>query len=605
MAYPPRPDMPADAEVELEKVRLLFQNTGLAQAVVATNALILLFVLGGMHPPLWAVGWCAAAIAVAATRYLLARRFVAAAPDIHAAPLWKRRAIVSAFLAACLWAGGGSAMMIADPAATRLFVALVIAGMVAGAVPLLSSVPAAFRAYAVPVMLSVILTALLDSHGSRDLLLGLVAALYLAALLRSSSYFHDSLNASLQMASQMRQMADSLQVALKKAESASTAKTQFLATMSHEIRTPMNGILGMAQLLMMPGLEETERREYVQTILSSGKTLLTLLNDVLDLSKVEAGKLELAPAVFSPKQLIDELTTLFAEPAGSKGLALTGTWHGDANRRYCGDATRLRQMTANLLSNAIKFTDAGAVRLEVRETERTGERARLEFAVTDTGIGVAAETLDALFQPFMQADSSNTREYGGTGLGLSIVRNLATLMSGEVGASSEPGRGSRFWFTVEVESTDADPATTGRESREAMPEAPVPSGHGAEIMVVEDNRTNRRVIEALLGKLGLRISIFEDGQQALDAVQQGSRPSLILMDIQMPVMDGLVATRRIRAWEAECGQRRLPIVALTAGAFEDDRQQCIDAGMDDVLTKPINVQMLQATLQKWLPPSGQ
>ena len=383
------------------------------------------------------------------------------------------------------------------------------------------------------------------------------------------------------------------------AESANRAKSAFLATMSHEIRTPMNGILGMAQLLLMPGLTEEEVREYTRTILVSGNTLLKLLNDILDLSKIEAGKIELAHAVFDPHQLIDETVSLFSQPAHTKGLGIQTSCQTPKRQRYRADPLRLRQMLCNLASNAIKFTDHGFVRLDAVEIERSGNFVLLEFAVTDSGIGIPADQQSQLFKPFSQTDSSTTREYGGTGLGLSIVRSLAMLMDGDVGVDSAPGKGSRFWFRIR-----ADIEHDGEESRQrervATTQESGTGGLAGKVLVVEDNPTNRQVAVMLLGRLGVRAACVENGWEAVDAIMRGSTPDVVLMDVQMPVMDGLEATQRIRQWEAENGRLPLAIVAVTAGAFSDDRQACIDSGMDDYLTKPIDMGDLASVLAKWM-----
>ncbi len=384
------------------------------------------------------------------------------------------------------------------------------------------------------------------------------------------------------------------------AEEANVAKSRFLATMSHEIRTPMNGILGMAQLLLRPDLEAAERNDYARTILNSGQSLLSLLNDILDLSKVEAGKLGLESAVVEPDQIAHEIQTLFAEAAAAKGLALTAAWDGPPGQRYKSDPHRLRQMLSNLVSNAIKFTAQGGVRIEVREAERDDAGALLEFSVADTGIGIAPEKQFLLFQPFSQMDSSTTRQYGGTGLGLSIVRNLARLMGGEVGVDSRAGEGARFWFRVR-----AGCVAAGEESRQA-PRAPAghdlaaPPSLAGRVLVVEDNVVNRKVIATLLAKLGLTVLLAEDGQQGVETVRAGAAPDLVLMDVHMPVLDGYAAAARIRAWEAERGQPRLPIVALSADVFEEDRQRCLAAGMDDFLAKPVDMRALAALLAHWL-----
>jgi PAS domain S-box-containing protein len=397
--------------------------------------------------------------------------------------------------------------------------------------------------------------------------------------------------------------------ATEEAQEANVAKSRFLATMSHEIRTPMNGILGMAQLLLMPGVSDADRDDYARTILTSGQSLLTLLNDILDLSKIEAGKFHLESLVFEPDQIIRETYALFAGTAKAKNLALTYHWHGDPGRHYEADAHRLRQMLANLVGNAIKFTSQGQVTIEGTELHRDADRtAVLEYAVTDTGIGIAPEKLEKLFTPFSQADSSTTREFGGSGLGLSIVHSLAQLAGGSVGVTSEPGKGSRFWFRVQTRCV-AEQGGSGSGALEQLEDARNP-GHRLQlrghILVAEDNAVNTLVIKNLLSRLGLDMTLTKDGAEALAHVTAGNVTDLVLMDLQMPTMDGYSATRQIRRWEAETGcSRRLPIVALTADAFEEDHQRCLAAGMDDFLTKPVAFDTLCTTLSRWLGASGQ
>ncbi len=403
------------------------------------------------------------------------------------------------------------------------------------------------------------------------------------------------------LVNERQQAARQMEIAKDLSDSTSRAKSAFLANMSHEIRTPMNGILGMTQLLQADSVSDEERRQYAGIILNSGKVLLNILNDVLDLSKIEAGKLQLIEDNFNPVSVIRETLELFSATAKAKSLRIDLAVNKLSSANYISDSVRLREMISNLISNALKFTNQGGIVVGIREVESDSSQALLEFSVSDTGIGIQGESLSKLFQPFSQVDASTTRKHGGTGLGLSIVGALAKLMGGTVGVESTPGQGARFWFTIRARVGAPDAGVAGKNSPAATPFSKDSSPISGRVLVVEDLATNRIVIKTMLKRLGIDCDDASNGEEAVKRIQSDAVGyDLVLMDIQMPVMDGLKATELIRQWERDHAKARTPVAALTAGAYAEDRQNCQDAGMDDYLTKPIVVVELKAVLDRWL-----
>jgi signal transduction histidine kinase/ActR/RegA family two-component response regulator len=410
-------------------------------------------------------------------------------------------------------------------------------------------------------------------------------------------------NRDLQLEIEQRERTETaLRASKAEAEAANASKSQFLANMSHELRTPLNGILGTSELLMrsLPNMGQLVKHvKYAQTIRGAGERLLHLINDILDMARIEAGAMRLEAVNFEPRSIITEAVELMTAQCADKGLTLSVNVSPQVPTLLRGDHNRLRQVLANLVANAIKFTERGGIEIRVARTVTdampASDRVVLRWSVTDSGIGIAAAARSQLFQPFSQLDDSSTRRFGGSGLGLAICQQLVTAMGGRIDVETSEGQGSTFWFELPFESVAGTQTVATR--------MPTNSGEAlvARVLIAEDNVTNSHLVMEMLELAGCKASVVNNGREAIDKLEHDDF-DLVLMDWHMPEMDGVVATRTWRDHErALPGTRHVPIIALTASVLPGDRETCLQAGMDDFLAKPFTYDELFDVVQRWVP----
>ena len=481
----------------------------------------------------------------------------------------------------------------------RLFLTAILAGMGAGAVSKLSGsltyVHTFFGLLAAPLIVVTVMA------GTRlDYLIAACTVLYVVAMLGSARQLHQALATSTRLGIERLSLLASTREALARAEQASQAKSEFLANMSHEIRTPINSILGITQVMRRGDVSPGQAGQLVR-IHTAAEHLLGVISDILDLSKIEAGKMTLGTSDFTVGEILERVLSLVSRDAGAKGLELKVD-SDPLPERLLGDGVRVTQALLNYVNNAVKFTERGGITIRVRRKAEADRRILLHFEVEDTGVGIAPEHFARLFSAFEQANATITREYGGSGLGLVITRHLARLMGGEAGGRSEPGVGSTFWFTVWL---GRQRTAFNKGSLDVPLDVAEETLHrdyaGRRILVVDDDENNRDLALEIFQPTGLTVEMAFTGVEAVE-MATATAYDLILMDMRMPRMDGLEATHRIRQLP---GYARTPILAMTGNTFREDREKCLESGMNDFIPKPVRLEELYTKLLEWLPKSGQ